>query len=84
MRASAQLDAFPPSDNARRRQSSRLSAVVAIRLTGDVIAKLDVEAERAKKEPTSYRGGGWHSRRDVTRTDVIKRALRAYLDGGAS
>lgn len=83
MRASKQLDAFPTSENAKRRQSSRHKAVVSIRLSGATITRLDDEAKRATEDHT-YRDGGWHQWRDVTRSDVIERALSLYLKGGAS
>lgn len=81
-RASAQLDAFPASDNARARQSTFRKAVVSIRLGGTVINQLDEEAKRATKDG-DYRGGGWYSWRKVSRTDVIERAIKAWLDGAA-
>lgn len=80
MKASAQLDAFPTSDNARRRQSSYQKSVVSIRLTGATIARLDEEAKRAERED-EYRGGGWYQWRKVTRSDVIERAITAWLAG---
>lgn len=80
MRASKQLDAFPTSDNARARQSHYRKAVVSIRLSGKVIAQLDDEAKRATRDQ-DYRGGGWYSWRKVTRSDVIERAIKAWLDG---
>ncbi len=83
MRASAQLEAFPTSDNARRRQSTNKKAVVSIRLSGATIVRLDDEAKRASGDH-EYRGGRWSQWRDVTRSDVIERAIEQYLAGGAS
>jgi predicted transcriptional regulator len=82
MRASKQLDAFPTSDNAKARQSHYRKAVVSIRLSGATIAKLDDEAKRATRDQ-DYRGGGWYAWRKVTRSDVIERAIGAWLDGAA-
>lgn len=87
MKASAQLDAFPASDNARRRQSSRHKAVVSIRLSGATIAALDAEAKRASEGERDYRCYRYVGGR-VTRSDVVERAvmewLRAAKQGGAS
>jgi len=83
MRASKQLDAFPTSDNAKARQSHYRKAVVSIRLSGATIAKLDDEAKRATRDQ-DYRGGGWYAWRKVTRSDVIERAIKAWLDGAAA
>ncbi len=85
-RASAQLTAFPTSDNQRARQSSNRKAVVSIRLSGAVITKLDEEAQRATRDQ-DYRNGGWYSWfgtghwRRVTRSDVIERAIQRWLAG---
>lgn len=71
MKASAQLDAFPSSDNARARQSNWRKAVVSIRLGGKVIAQLDALAEKESE-------GRSHWQR-VRRADIINRAIDQYL-----
>jgi hypothetical protein len=77
-RASAQLEAFPPSANAALRQSPRHKAVVSIRLTGDTIAKLDAEAKRLTDNGDKVgRRGHWYG--GLTRSDIIERAITAYF-----
>lgn len=74
MKAQKQLDAFPASDNQRRRQMGYGSgAVVSLRLTGAVIGQLDAMAERITKNE------GRHSWNRITRSRLIQRAIDALL-----
>jgi hypothetical protein len=71
VKASKQLDAFPASGNQRARQLAYgAGAVVSIRLTGAVIARLDEAAATIKTNT-----GRWK----VTRTDVIRSIIGEWL-----
>lgn len=67
-----QIDAFPQSKNMAERQSPRTKAVVAIRMLGGDIAKLDAEAARLSESRTV-----WNK---ATRTTVIETALKQYFE----
>lgn len=69
-KASAQLQAFPRSENERLRQSNTHQAVVSVRLAGSTIAELDRIAANTKGERSWYR---------VSRGEIIKRAIASYL-----
>lgn len=74
MKAQKQIEAFPRSDNERRRQQGHgAGAVVSLRLKGSVIAQLDALAERMTKEE------GRHPWNRITRTGLVTHAINALL-----
>ncbi len=72
-RNTQQLDAFPASDNARKRQGDRLMAVVSIRLDGATIAKLDKLAATWPERRKGYR------RYRASRSELIQLAIADYI-----
>lgn len=70
-RASAQLDAFPRSENQSARQSAHRKAVVSLRLSGAVINELDKAVKAANETRTRYNR--------ITRSEIIQSALFAFL-----
>lgn len=76
-KASAQLVAFPSSENQKRRQHAYgAGAVVSVRFTGQSIVDMDAEANRLDNERGMKRP--WDKR--TTRTDVIHRAVKLYFE----